>query len=293
MNTDDFNFYKKMLQEKSGLFLSEDKIYLLESRLSPVLRKWMFGNLEEMTRALRLTPDRKLLTEVIDAMTTNETLFFRDDKPFRYVRTSLLPGIIKARENKKHLRVWSAACSTGQEPYSIAMTLCETMPKPENWKVDILATDISETALTQASNGTFNQFEMQRGLPIHMLMKYFTQNGQVWKANEKIRNMIKFEAFNLLDRMEKHGTFDIIFCRNVLIYFDEETKKRVLQGLVKRLAPDGALLLGGSETVIGLCPELKINSSCPGLYTLASAQTSPTPVTAKTVPISETRVGAM
>ncbi len=268
MNTDDFIFYKKFLQEKSGLSLSEDKIYLLESRLSPVLRKWMFGNLDEMTRALRLTPDRKLVIEVIDAMTTNETLFFRDDRPFRCFRSDVLPALLKLRDNKKALRIWSAACSTGQEPYSIAMTIHETMQNPENWRIEMLATDISETALAQANNGVFGQFEIQRGLPIQYVMKYFKQDGQTWKIVEKIRNMVRFENFNLLDRADKYGTFDIIFCRNVLIYFDEDTKRKVLQNLIKRLAPDGYLFLGGSETVINLCPELKINSGCPGLYTV-------------------------
>ena len=268
MNADDFNFYKKFLYERTGLALTEDKIYLLESRLASVLRKWMFGNLEEMTKALRLTPDRKLVTEVVDAMMTNETLFFRDDRPFKHFRASILPAMLKAREGKKALRIWSAACSTGQEPYSIAMTLCETLPGIESWRIELVATDISETALSQAMNGTFSQFEIQRGLPIQHVMKYFRQEGQTWKITDKIKSMVKFERFNLLERMDRFGTFDVIFCRNVLIYFDEETKKKVLQGLTRRLAPDGCLFLGGSETVIGLCPELKVNQGCPGLYTL-------------------------
>jgi chemotaxis protein methyltransferase CheR len=250
------------------LALTEDKIYLLESRLSNVQRKWMFGNLEEMTKDMRLTPDRRLVTEVVDEMMTNETLFFRDDRPFKYFRTNLLPAMIKAREGKKTLRIWSAACSTGQEPYSIAMTLCESIPGLENWRIDILATDISETALAQASSGSFSQFEVQRGLPIQYVMKYFRQEGQSWKVSDKIRSMVKFENFNLMDRMERFGAFDIIFCRNVLIYFDEETKKKVLQSLARRLVPDSSLFLGGSETIIGLCPALKINTGCPGLYAL-------------------------
>ncbi len=291
MNNDDFNFYKKLLHEKAGMSLNEDKIYLLESRLGSVMRKWMFGNLEEMTRALRLTPDRKLVVEVIDAMMTNETLFFRDDRPFRHFKTTVLPALLKAREGKKALRIWSAACSTGQEPCSIAMTICETIPKPESWRIDLLATDISETALTQAKSGAFSQFEVQRGLPINLVMKYFAQTPQGWKVTDKIRDMIKYESFNLLDRMERHGTFDIIFCRNVLIYFDEETKRKVLQALTKRLAPDGYLFLGGSETVIGLCPDLKINTGCPGLY---SIQTSVQPIAGNLsrIPLSnETSIG--
>lgn len=268
MNADDFLFYQKFLREKSGMALGNDKLYLLESRLTPVLRKWMFGNLEEMARALRLTPDKKLISEVVNAMTTNETLFFRDDKPFKQFRTLVLPDLMKAREQRKSLRIWSAACSTGQEPYSIAMSACEAIPKAEAWNIDILGTDISDTALAQATKGEFSQFEIQRGLPMQMTMKYFQQQGQAWKISDRIRSMVRFESFNLLERMEKFGNFDIIFCRNVLIYFDEETKKQVLQGLIKRLAPDGYLFLGGAESVLGICPDLKIQAGCPGLYTL-------------------------
>lgn len=268
MTPETFSFYKKYLHEKSGLSLDEDKIYLLESRLTPVMRKWMFGNMAELTKALCTTPDRKLVTEVIDAMTTNETLFFRDDRPFKQFRSAILPALLKARENKRSLRIWSAACSTGQEPYSIAMILRETLPAHENWHIDIQATDLCETVLARAAKGEFSQFEIQRGLPIQMAMKYFKQDGVNWKIDDKTRNMVRFEKFNLLDRMDRLGTFDIVFCRNVLIYFDEETKKKVLCAISGRLAPDGCLFLGGSETVIGLCPDLKNNPSCPGLYNL-------------------------
>lgn len=272
VSPEDFSFYKKFLYEKSGLSLGDDKVYLVVSRLTPVARKWGFNSLSEMTKNLKLSPDRKMLSEIIDAMTTNETLFFRDDRPFKYFKTNLLPEIIKNREIRKSIRIWSAACSTGQEPYSIAMSLLDILPNPENWKIDLVATDISENALNQARRGEFNQFEIQRGMPIQLLMKYFKQDGQNWKIADKVRNLVRFENFNLLNPMDKFGTFDIIFCRNVLIYFDETTKKKVIQGLVKRMAPDGYIFLGGSETAIGLCPELKINAGCPGLYTMQSQQ---------------------
>lgn len=279
MNGDDFKFYRQFLHEKSGLALTEEKIYLLESRLTPVVRDYGFASLEQLTKALKSAPDSKLVKAVIDAMTINETLFFRDAKPFMQFKTIVLPAIIKARENKKSLRLWSAACSTGQEPYSIAMILDEALAKQNGWKVDILGTDLSDNALSQACNAKYNQFEIQRGLPIQMTMKNFIQEGQNWTIKDNIRNMVRFESFNLLDRMDRFGTFDIIFCRNVLIYFDEDTKKKVLQNLVKRLAPDGFLFLGGSETVIGLCPELKIQQGCPGLYTIQSGETSKIPAT--------------
>lgn len=271
MNADDFAFFQKFLRDKSGMALGNDKLYLLESRLSPVMRKWMFGNLEEMAKALRLTPDKKLINEVINAMVTNETLFFRDDRPFKYFRTNVLPDLLESRKQRRSLRFWSAACSTGQEPFSIAMTSLETIPKSEPWNIDILGTDISENALNQATKGEYTQFEIQRGLPMQMAMKYFQQQGQGWKVNDKIRSMIRYEAFNLLDRMEKFGSFDVIFCRNVLIYFDEATKKHVLDNLIARLAPDGYLFLGGAESVISLCPNLKTQADCPGLYKVGKA----------------------
>lgn len=271
MNKDDFNFYCRMLYEKSGLALTPEKTYLVESRLLPVARKNGFNLLEDLTQALKSGAAPALLRQIVDAMMTNETLFFRDHRPYGQFKSIVLPALLKAREGKKSLRIWSAACSTGQEPYSIAMILREVLPKPEEWGIDMLATDISDTALSQARKAEYNQFEIQRGLPIHMVMKHFKQDGTVWHLENKIRNMVRFESFNLLERMDRFGTLDVIFCRNVLIYFDEETKKRVLAGLAKRLAPDGYLFLGGSETVIGLCPELKMCPGCPGLYMLQTA----------------------
>lgn len=286
MTPDDFTFYKKFLYEKSGLALNEEKVYLLVSRLTPISNKWKFTSLDLLTKALKTAPDPKLVAEVVDAMTTNETLFFRDDRPFKYFKTNLIPEVLKSRIAKKSLRIWSAASSTGQEPYSIAMTLLESIPAPDTWKIEIIGTDISDRALTQARKGEFNQFEVQRGLPIQMTMKYFKQDGAVWKINDKIRNMVRFENFNLLDPMDKFGTFDIIFCRNVLIYFDEQTKKKILQNMVKRLPPDGYIFLGGSETAIGMCPELKIGSGCPGLYTMHNI--APAPAAAATTPKAAT-----
>lgn len=277
MSQDDFVFYRKFLYEKSGLALSEDKVYLLVSRLTPVSRKWQFTSLENMTKALKAAPDKQMINEIIDAMTTNETLFFRDDRPFKYFKSNLVPEMAKARETRKSLRIWSAACSTGQEPYSIIMTLLDTLPNPDSWKIDLLGTDLSDSALAQAKKGEYNQFEIQRGMPIQLLMKHFKQDGQAWRISDKIKSMVKFENFNLLDPMERFGTFDIIFCRNVLIYFDEPTKKKILLNMIKRLSPDGYLFLGGSETAIGLCPELKINAGCPGLYTIQKASAAVAP----------------
>ena len=268
MKPEDFLFYKKFLYDQSGLSITEEKTYLLESRLMPVARTNGFTDLESMTKALRMQTDSKLGKQVVDSMTTNETLFFRDDRPFKQLREVVLPNIIKGRENSKTIRIWSAASSTGQEPYSLAMTICESFPQYQDWKIEILKTDLSNAALARAKKGEFSQFEIQRGLPIQMVMKYFKQEGSVWKIHDKIRNMVKFENFNLLDKMDNFPVFDIIFCRNVLIYFDEPTKKKIIQNMMKKLSPDGFLFLGASETILGLCSEFKIHHSYPGLYTL-------------------------
>ena len=266
MNTQEFEFLKKLLKDRSGLSLGPDKIYLLESRLTPVSIRWKMASLSQMVETMRLRPDPKLIHDVVEAMTTNETLWFRDEKPFRHFRGSLLPAMLKAREKTKTLRIWSAACSSGQEPYSIAMTLDELLATQPGWKLDIIATDIADNVLEQGRRGLYSQFEVQRGLPIQMMMKNFTKQGDLWEIKEKFRKMLKFENFNLLDRMDRLGSFDIIFCRHVLIYFDAETKRVILQNLKKRLAPDGYLFVGGSEAIIGLTDGLDAVADCPGLY---------------------------
>lgn len=288
MKPEDFVFYKKFLYEQSGLSITEEKTYLLESRLMPVARNNGFTDLESMTKILRTQPSSKLGKQVVDSMTTNETLFFRDDRPFKQFREVVLPNILKGRENSKTIRIWSAASSTGQEPYSLAMTICESFPQHQDWKIEILGTDLSDAALTRAKKGEFSQFEIQRGLPIQMVMKYFKQEGTVWKIHDKIRNMVKFESFNLLDKMDNFPVFDIIFCRNVLIYFDEPTKKKIIQNMMKKLSPDGFLFLGASETILGLCSEFKIHHSYPGLYTLKDLP----PLTSAAAPAPATRTPA-
>ncbi len=276
---DDFLFYKQFLYEKFGYVLGDDKTYLLLSRLTPVSRKWDFPSLDDMTKKVRSgTGDQKMVKEIIDAMTTNETLFFRDERPFKYFREVLVPHIEKARETRKRIRIWSAACSTGQEPYSVAITLMEVLKDFKSWNIEIIATDLSDKALGQAIKGEYSQFEIQRGMPIQQLMKYFKQEGQVWRINDEVRNLVRFESFNLLEPMDKFGVFDIIFCRNVLIYFDDETKKKIFQKLTKRMEPDGYLYLGGAESVLGLSTELKIIKECPSLYTLQEAAESSAPV---------------
>lgn len=256
MKLTDFDIYRTLLKDQSGLIITEDKVYLLESRLGPVAKKWGYNSLETMTIALQGVPDRQLIIDIVEAMTTNETSFFRDSRPFDMFKDHLLKYMKDARNTEKRLRIWCAAASSGQEPYSLAMILKEAAAEFPGWNFDILATDISNEILDQAREGLYTQFEVQRGLPIQLLMKYFEQQpDQKWKITNDIKNMVKFDYFNLLTPMTAMGPFDLIFCRNVLIYFDEATKGDILGRMSKIIKPDGFLMLGGAETVMGITDE--------------------------------------
>jgi chemotaxis protein methyltransferase CheR len=193
-----------------------------------------------------------LALEVVDAMMTNETFFFRDRAPFDNFRKFILPELIEARRNIRRIRIWCCACSSGQEPYSLAMILDEEVQKLAGWHVDILATDLSRSVLATAREGLYSQFEVQRGLPITQLLRYFRQEGDRWRVNEHLRSRVRFDELNLLSQFHDIGRFDVIFCRNVLIYFDVPTKKKILDRLARVLAPDGFFLMGAAETVVGL-----------------------------------------
>ena len=274
MRIPDFEFYKELLLSRSGLSLTPDKAYLIESRLTPVARKWGHPSMDALTTALRGFPDKNLLKDVIEAMTTNETSFFRDQKPFDLFRDVVLPHLLKTRDRTRKFRIWCAASSSGQEPYSLAMLLKENDMRLRGWQIEILATDISDQILDQARQGIFTQFEVQRGLPIQYLMKYFIQQAEKWQLSPDIRKMVRFENFNLLEDQARLGHFDVIFCRNVLIYFDEKNKARVLDGMAKRLPQDGFLFLGGAETVIGITDKFKPMENNRGLYTLNTPMAS-------------------
>ncbi len=270
MNTQDFQLLSGIVLERSGLVLTEEKVYLLESRLVPLARQRGMNTLEDLANELRRTNDEKLKDEITEAMTTNETFFFRDTKPFDIFKDTVLPRLLETRGSKKTLRIWNAACSTGQEPYSVAMLLKEEAAKMPGWRVEILATDISNEVLEKAKAGLYSQFEVQRGLPIQLLIKYFQQMGEMWQIDSSIRAMVKFQKVNLLDNLAVLGGFDVIFCRNVLIYFDHEMKAKVLGQMHRILADDGALFLGGAETVLGICDDLKPVSGLKGVYTSAA-----------------------
>ncbi|GBF27359.1 chemotaxis protein methyltransferase Cher2 [bacterium MnTg02] len=271
MTPQEFNFVREKLKERSGLVLSEEKRYLIESRLDPVAKSNQFGSLSDLIQAIMKPGSEKLRAEVTEAMTINESFFFRDKTPFENLEEVMLPHMIAARAASKRIRIWCAAASTGQEPYSIAMIIRKMVGKMPGWRHDIIGTDLSNDVLEKAKAGLYSQFEVQRGLPVQLLVKNFKQVGSLWQIDNALRAMIQFKTFNLLNSFAPLGTFDIVFCRNVLIYFDQPTKKDVLNRICKQLTPDGFLVLGAAETLVGLSDEYKPVSGRRGLYQVAGA----------------------
>jgi chemotaxis protein methyltransferase CheR len=267
----DFEFLRSFLKTRSGLALTPEKRYLVESRLGPICRRASLASLSALIAEVRLGRNTTLERDVIEAMTTNETFFFRDKTPFDLFRDVLMPRMLAARAGTKRLRIWCAAASTGQEPYSLAIILSEMAPRLAGWNVEILGTDLSVEVLEKAKAGLYSQFEVQRGLPIQLLLKYFTQVGDQWQIAPAIRSMVSYRPLNLIRDFGPLGTFDLIYCRNVLIYFDAATKADVLKRLGAALAPDGAVLLGAAETVIGLTDALSPHPDHRGLYVRAKA----------------------
>ena len=262
----EFEYLRTFLKQRSGLALTAEKRYLVESRLTPVCRRFNLAALGDLIGALKLGQDGAIERAVVEAMTTNETFFFRDRIPFDLFRDTILPEALARNASKRRLRIWCAAASTGQEPYSLAMLLQEAGPKLAGWQVEIVATDLSTEVIEKAKLGLYSHFEVQRGLPVQWLIKYFTQIGEQWQIAQSLRSMVDYRQLNLLHSFTSLGQFDVIYCRNVLIYFDAPTKSDVLARLAAQLAPGGALLLGAAETVIGLTDRFSPNPKQRGLY---------------------------
>lgn len=262
----DYDFLRQCLKARSGLVLSADKQYLVESRLLPVARKAGLANLAELVTALKLAHDAALMTAVVEAMTTNESFFFRDKTPFEHFRSTIMPALLAARRATRRIRIWCAATATGQEPYSLAMCLKEIESEIAGWRIEMLATDLSGEVLEKARSGLYTQFEVQRGLPIQLLIKHFSQSGELWQIAPAIRAMVRYQQLNLLADFTQLGAFDLIFCRNVLIYFDQETKTDVLNRMARVIAGDGYIVLGAAETVVGLTDRFKMVPDKRGLY---------------------------
>lgn len=256
MGSEYFDYIRDLLMDRSGLAISLDKTYLIDTRLLPVARKHGYDTIADMVKALKMSHNEALAVEIAEAMNTHESLFFRDVEPFELFKKIILPQVLQRRKDTRRMRIWCAACSTGQEPYSLAMLLQEEAHRLSGWNMEIVATDISHSVLARAKEGLFSQFEVQRGLPVQMLVKHFTQEGDNWRISDQIRKAVTFKAFNLLTDPRGLGRFDVVFCRNVLIYFDLETKRKVLGAVGGVIAPDGVMFLGSSESTIGLTEQL-------------------------------------
>ncbi len=250
---DDFAYLRRLMHERAAIVLEPGKEYLALSRLDPIARHAGVGSVAELVGVLRgEDAASQLHEEVVDALTTNETTFFRDFNPFESLRTHVLPELIERRRRSRSAAIWSAGCSSGQEPYSIAMAIREDFPELLTWQLRILGTDISPSVLDRARRGRYGQLEVNRGLPAHLLVRHFTRVGMEWEIEEPIRRMVRFERHNLVHAWPTMPPFDLVLMRNVMIYFDVDTKRDVLAKMHRQLAPQGYLLLGASETTYNL-----------------------------------------
>lgn len=266
MTPDDFNYLAATIKARAGIVLTPEKMYLVESRLLPLARK-IGADLAGLVAMMR-RKDAGMTESVVEAMTTNESLFFRDVRPFDQFKRLVLPKLMQARAMSRTIRIWSAACSSGQEPYSLAMLLKEEHATLAGWSIEILGTDLSKAMVERARSGIYSQFEVQRGVPAPLLAKYFVRDSDRWSIASSIRSMVRFREFNLMDDPVSLGSFDVVLCRNVLIYFDQATKTKVLANIAGRLPADGTLYLGGSETVFGITDRFEPVPGERGIYRL-------------------------
>jgi chemotaxis protein methyltransferase CheR len=269
-----FDTFAALLKSRSGLVIGPDKLYLLETRLAPTLKQEKLRDLIALAERLRAPNAEPLIRQVVEAMTTNESFFFRDDKPFQHFRSQALPRFAGSRPPGTPLRVWSAASSSGQEAYSIAMIVSECLAALGGRRIEIVGTDLAREQVARAREGLYTQFEVQRGLPIQMLMRHFRKEEGNWRVSDTIRGMVQYREWNLLSDLRPLGQFDVVFCRNVLIYFDQATKTKVLEAIARQMPADGLLYLGGAETVLGITSRFAPLPSERGVYGLAGAATA-------------------
>ncbi|GJM00627.1 MAG: chemotaxis protein methyltransferase [Methyloligella sp.] len=285
MTPRDFDYLRTLLKSASGLVLTDDKQYLIESRLLPVAKKLKYETIDAMVAELRRSEATSLKNQIVEAMTINESFFFRDKTPFDNFENIMLPKLLEAKKAQKHLRIWSAAASTGQEAYSLSMIMQEYAAELEGWRIEIIGTDLCSEALEKAKAGLYSQFEVQRGMPVKYLVKNFKQVGSMWQVNSKIKSSVQYRQFNLLNSFNLLGRFDIIFCRNVLIYFDKETKSDIIERMGKQTNPNCYLVLGASETLVGLNDSFGTVPDARGLYQIKD-QAGNKPASAITRPAS-------
>jgi len=255
LSSERFAFLQRFVHDQAGVVLEAGKEYLVQSRLAPLVERERLSSIDDLCARLASPGNASLAREVVEAMTTNETFFFRDIAPFESLKREVLPELVRSRDARKRLRVWSAAASTGQEAYSLAMLLLEAgLP---GWRIEILATDYTERVLARARAGRYSQLDVNRGLPAQLLVRYFDRVGAEWQVRDAVRSMVTFEQFDLRAEMRGFGPFDLVLCRNVLIYFDRETKRSVLARIAQAMEPDGLLLLGAAENVINMDVDLR------------------------------------
>ena len=263
MDSADFDFLSDFVKRRSGLALTQGQTGFIKSKLAPVIRRFGFRNVDALLSELHHEPE-ELSRAVAEAMTTNETSFFRDRVAFDHFRSVLLPAMMEARAATRRLRIWCAASSAGQEPYSLAMILDEA--KLDGWRVDLIATDLNSEAIMRAKEGLYSEYEVARGLSVPLLLKYFTQENGQWRIAEKLRRMVNFKTFNLLDSFGWLSQIDIIYCRNVLLYFDHQDKFETLERLSRCLAPDGFLVLGTTETTASISDAFAPSGRVRGMF---------------------------
>jgi len=274
MTGPDFDNFCRIVRDRTGIVLTPDKAYLVSSRLAPIARSEGLAGVPALLAVLRTRPLEALVQRCVDSMATHESSFFRDGTPFEQLAGEVLPALIAARQGVRSLRIWCAACSSGQEPYTVAMVLQELGAQLANWRLDVVATDMSAPILAKARAGLYSDFEVRRGLSPERLKRWFTPQGANWQVAPALRQMVQFRPHNLLQSAAGLGTFDIILCRNVLIYFDLERKRQILDDLSRALAPDGALYLGSAETVLGVTAAFQPTPGARGLYRRAPTQTA-------------------
>ena len=276
LNPSDFEYIRDLVRQRSAIVLDNDKDYLVELRLSTVVQQEGFVSLQDFITHLRAQPVEVLLQRVVDVMTTNETYFFRDVFPFDALKKDLIPAIMEHNAASRRLRIWCGAASSGQEPFSLAMLLKENFPALAGWQTEIVATDISHGMIDRCKEGKYSQLEVNRGLPAMLLVKYFRKDGDHWVLKDDIRRMVTFRLMNLIQPWSLTGPLDVIMIRNVLIYFDQETKRAILAKVKKLMAPHSVLILGSSESVLNIDREFEqMNMGRFMCYRLRQAQAQP------------------
>lgn len=265
MRPDDIETVRQLVHARSGVVVDPTKAYPIETRLAPVARREGFASVDELVQAIREHRDDRLIWATAEALAAGESSFFRDKAPFDAFREEILPSLVASRRERP-IRVWSTACGAGQEPYSLAMIIDDERPKLRGARVELFGSDISERALEKAQSGIYTQFEVQRGLPIRLLVRHFEKIDEMWTLTSRIRQMVRWRRINLLADLRALGQFDVIFCRNVVSSFDSATRRRVLEQLARALPDDGWLVMGMDETVVGVTEALRPAHGSRGLY---------------------------